>query len=82
MPVFSVTKSRSVSMTTTPDSDPPGTEHPDLGPIGELSLGRGHYIGTDAATSKQEYGQHLTAQRPELGKVQTCGWRIGHQARV
>ena len=69
MPVFRVTKGRSVSTTTSQDRDPPGIEHPGSGPVGELSLGSGHYIGTDAARSKQGYGQCLAAQPSELGKV-------------
>ena len=47
-----VTEGRSGS-TTSPDRDPPGIEHPGSGPVGELRLGSGHYIGTDAARSKQ-----------------------------
>ena len=69
MPVRRVTKGRSVSTTTTPDRNSPGIEHPGLGPDGELSVGSGHYIGTDAAMSKHGYGQRLAAQPPELGKV-------------
>ena len=45
-------------------------EHPGSGPVGELSPGSGHYLGTDAAKSKQGYGQRLAAQPPELGRVQ------------
>jgi hypothetical protein len=69
VPVRWVTEGRSGS-TTSPDRDPPGIEHPGSGPVGELSLGSGHYIGTNAAKSKQEYGQRLAAQPPELGTVQ------------
>ena len=70
MLVLRVTKGRVVSTTTSPDSDRPGIEHPGSGPVGELSLGSGHYSGTDVARSKQGYGQRLSAQPPELGKVQ------------
>lgn len=70
MLVLRVTKGRVVSTTTSPDSDRPGIEHPGSGPVGELSLGSGHYSGTEVARSKQGYVQRLSAQPPELGKVQ------------
>jgi hypothetical protein len=69
VPVRRVTKGRSVSTTTSPDHDPSGIEYPGWGPVGELSLGSGHCIGTDAAKTKQEYGPRLAAQPSELGKV-------------